>query len=99
MIIRSLDVRIDVFVFTAICVRLYNTCFRALCNFFSGNEVTTPLREGGGTSYCCMLSAYTKKRFFFKQEKDCSMAIEWEGQTACGQSVNILGVGLLGSTS
>ena len=34
-IIRLLDVRIvNVFVFTAIGVRLYNTCFRALCNFF-----------------------------------------------------------------
>ena len=35
MIIRSLDVRIvNVFVSTAIRVRLYNTCFRALCFFF-----------------------------------------------------------------
>ena len=43
MIIRSLDVRIgSVFVFTAIWVRFYNTCFRALCNFFSGNKVTAP---------------------------------------------------------
>ena len=35
MIIRPLDVRIgSVFVFTAILARLYNTCFRALRNFF-----------------------------------------------------------------
>ena len=35
MIIRLLDVRIgSVFVFNAIWVRLYNTCFRAWCTFF-----------------------------------------------------------------
>ena len=35
MIIRLLDVRIgSVFIFNAIWVRLYNTCFRAWCTFF-----------------------------------------------------------------
>ena len=43
MIISTLDVKIGrVFVFTAIWVHLYNTCFRALCNFFSDNKVTAP---------------------------------------------------------
>ena len=44
MIIRSLDVWIgSVFVFTAILVSLYNTCFQALCNFF--RAIRSPLPQ------------------------------------------------------
>ena len=51
MIIRSLDVRIvNVFVSTAIRVRLYNTCFSGIVFFFSGNKVTaTPKSKGART--------------------------------------------------
>ena len=49
MIIRSLDVRIGtVFVFTAIWVRLYNTCFWALCNFFRAIRSPPPPPKSKG---------------------------------------------------
>ena len=60
MIIVSLDVRIvNVFVFTAIWVRLYNTLFRALCNFFSGNKVTAPSSPKVPERLCSYFSLFT----------------------------------------